>query len=66
MHPHDTVREFLSLYPPFQGQKVKLYYKRGAVHRFTTIDEKEQAELILDPKKLPLKKGVVLEIPIVE
>ncbi len=62
---NDHVIEFLSLYPPFQGNQVKLYYKCGKIHRFTTLDEKEQAELEIDPKKLPIKKGSILEIPIV-
>jgi len=62
---HKQITEFLSLYPPFQGKQVKLYYKRGNVHRFTTLDEKEQVELEIDPKKLLIKKGAILEIPIV-
>lgn len=57
------IRNYLGLYPPFIGKKVKLYYKNKNVCRFTTLDGEEKAEVIIDQSKTPIKKGTILNVP---
>ena len=56
----------LSLYPPFIGQKVKLYHRRKNICKFTTLDGKEQLELEIDQKKYPIKKHTIFQVPTID